>query len=104
LPPEAPTADQWPDTLPALTAARINHILYSDARGGGHLHGYGWINGGDEFPAYWTVDDVLAAARHVIANGAKGKRAITGTYRGVTLRVAYTEDQIMTVTPVSGVK
>lgn len=55
-----------------ITAKGYNHIAYGAYNPkdkkflGGHLNGFGWVQGKDEFPADWTMDDVLKAAKYII--------------------------------------
>lgn len=100
--PQAPTEEQWPSDLPTLSARTWKHILYGDRRGGAHLHGHGWVTGGDEFPEEWDVSDVLAAAEYVIRSSTRqpGTRRAEASYRGVRVRVAYDDGKLITITPV----
>lgn len=63
--------EDWPQDLPLLRAREWNHILFGDTHGGGHLHGYGWINQRSEFEADWTpkmtakkMQELLQTAYH----------------------------------------
>lgn len=94
LPPEQPTeVPRWwrddPD-LPELTVKHLNHLLYgsgertgtgrqvaSDWRySGGHMHGYGWVADGTEFPENWSCDDILRNINQVIMQGNRSPRGI----------------------------
>lgn len=89
--PEAP--QDWPEDLPVLTSKAWAHILYGNGsakRGfrGGHLHGYGWVAGGSEFPADWTPEDIRDAAEHILRESTDDTvTEVHGTYRGVSLDV-----------------
>lgn len=85
----------WPEDLPALRANTWYHTLYGDARSGGHLYGYGWRFGTDEFPPGWTAQDVLDAAVQVLRQqGIKETQSatVTDTVDGIRVRVAYRND------------
>lgn len=91
IPPvDPPTVGRgWPKRLPRFDDKAFAHALYGDRRGaGGHLSGYGWINGRPEFPADWGPDDVRAAARTVLADWDGSTRGrISGDYKGIRVEV-----------------
>lgn len=68
MPPMLPVDPvDWTDGMPAtLTAERWNHILYGYDRGGGHMHGYGWIHNGTEFPGGWDEKKILDACKRAV--------------------------------------
>lgn len=55
------------NTTPILTEHRQLHLLYGDARGGGHLHGVGKPCK-SEFPADWDANEIIAHVKAVAAN------------------------------------
>ena len=103
-PPEAP--ENWPDDFPEFKAKAVAHTLYG-VGGGGHLHGYGWINtfqNGNprsEFPKDWTTQDVINAAFQILSrpDSQHDHRGYQGTYLGVTVRVGTEGGTINTVFP-----
>ena len=50
-----------------ITAERRGHILYGDAKGGGHLYG---VNRPckSEFPASWDAAEIIQTVRQIAAN------------------------------------
>lgn len=80
LPPVAPPSKRllkdWPKDLPTLDTKTVAHILYGYRQGKGHLHGYGWVSGGDEFPGSMEPKDIVDALAEVLNNilPQKGKR------------------------------
>lgn len=56
-----------PRAGPELTIARINHILYGDQTGGGHLHSVGKPCK-SEFPADWDKKEIIDTIRSLAAN------------------------------------
>lgn len=52
---------------PELTEERRVHILYGDAKGGGHFHGVGKPCA-SEFPADWSEEDVVETVKQLAAN------------------------------------
>jgi hypothetical protein len=50
-----------------LSEKRLNHILYGDRSGGGHLHGQGKPCK-SEFPKDWDAQEIVAALEKVAAN------------------------------------
>ena len=102
IPPATPAeAPEWPDDLPVMRAKEWNHILYGYG-GGGHLHGYGWINGRAEFPDSWTPDKICEAGIAVLRspgnlklveeklkNGHSG--SVNGMIDGIAVRVSFSQ-------------
>ena len=56
----------WPDNLPSLRAKEWNHILYGEIGTGGHLYGFGWINGRTEFSPNAEPNDVAELLRELL--------------------------------------
>lgn len=71
LPPRYPVdiPAEWDQKLATLQAKEWNHILFSDKNGGGHLAGYGWINGGTEFDPAWGHTRILDAMAQTVRKG-----------------------------------
>jgi hypothetical protein len=69
------------------------HVLYSDANGGGHL--WPGAPGKTPFPASWSGEQVMHAVSDVVTSPASewsregGVDVITGTYNGVNMRIVY---------------
>lgn len=94
---------------PRLTAARAQHILYGDARGGGHLHGTNRPCK-SEFPADWDADKVIHVVTTEAANDnldwrqQKNGNAVADVSReGVKIRIVVSgdRDQIITAYPLN---
>lgn len=80
-----------------FSETRLNHILYSDKTGGGHLSGFGWIQDSlldkeeqtSEFPKSWGPLDVQNAVKSVLDTkwtpGTVG--ALEGEVNGTLVRV-----------------
>ncbi|MEZ0225373.1 MAG: EndoU domain-containing protein [Alphaproteobacteria bacterium] len=94
---------------PQLTAARAQHILYGDSRGGGHLHGAGRPCK-SEFPADWSADKVILVVTQEAANDnlswrheRNGNDVAEVSRDGVKIRLVVNgrHDQIITAYPLN---
>ena len=111
------TALHWlsPDEAPPVRAGLLSpsartHILYGDAKGGGHLHGVGTACK-SEFPASWDADKVIQTIQLIAANdNLNWRRESNGYYvaeqkqDGINVRVVLDreKDDIVTAYPVGG--
>lgn len=63
-----------------LSEKRLEHILYGDTSGGGHLHGQSKPCK-SEFPSDWTSDKIVSVIKQIAANdNAAPKRQSNGYY------------------------
>lgn len=92
-----------------LPTSVYNHIAYGAYEPkkkkflGGHLNGFGWVQGKDEFPAEWTMSDIMKAAKHVLEHPAVVEpERVIGTYRGFSLYIFHKGDKITTISPLNG--
>ncbi|WP_115728256.1 VG15 protein [Actinomyces culturomici] len=86
---------EWPAGLPRLRANAWYHTLYGDRKSGGHLYGYGWRFGSDEFPEDWTPEDIARAGIEVLSSRQLPETnlgTVVGNVRGISVRVAYRND------------
>lgn len=97
------------DNTPALSEQRQQHILYGDARGGGHLHGIGKPCK-SEFPAGWSANDIIDTTKLIAANdnidwrqGDNGYYVGEQSVNGVRVRVVLDRerDDIITAYPLN---
>lgn len=96
-------------TAVELTQDGLDHILYGDARGGGHLHGTGKPCK-TEFPAHWDTGKIAQAARTAAndntldwTQGDNGYWRAEKWVEGVKLRIVVDRDDhdIVTAYPVN---
>lgn len=97
------------DNTPTITRARAEHILYGDARGGGHLHGVGKPCK-SEFPQSWDADKIIREVKKAAANdNARWEQQNNGYYvaeipiETVRVRIVLDEnkDSVITAYPVN---
>ncbi|AEP09213.1 EndoU domain-containing protein [Micavibrio aeruginosavorus] len=81
-----------------ISEPAIQHILYGDNYGGGHLHGAN-VPCKSEFPSDWSADDVINTVRTMTANDNQdwrkednGYHVGENTIRGVRVRVVLDRD------------
>lgn len=87
-----------------LTQSRIEHILYGNETGGGHLYGTG-IPCKSEFPQDWDSGDIIRTVEKIAANdNLKWRRELNGYYAaeekvdGIKVRVILSEDKTRVIT------
>ncbi|MDO4242014.1 MAG: hypothetical protein Q4C71_05740 [Microbacteriaceae bacterium] len=54
----------WPKDLPLLRDKELNHILYGDKKGGGHLYGHGWVHSRNEFNESLKAAHIIEALKN----------------------------------------
>ncbi len=97
-----------PDNIQApavhLSEKRLNHILYGDRSGGGHLHGQGRPCK-SEFPKDWDAQEIVTALEAVAANDNLPLKKQKNGYRireqlvdGVKIRVVLGRDRREVIT------
>jgi hypothetical protein len=74
----------------AISNARRTHILYSDATGGGHMHGYGDPTK-SHFPSDWDAAKIIAEVL-ALANDPNAGRAVQANTR---IRIEGVRDHIL---------
>lgn len=93
-----------------LTDARLQHILYGDRSGGGHLHGVGKPCK-SEFPASWDAPKIESVVKNIAANDNiawkqqdNGYEVTTVRVENVSVRVVIdpAKHQVVTAYPVNG--
>ncbi len=94
-----------------ISGDRLNHILYGDATGGGHMTGYGDPSK-SHFPPppAWTAiiirQAILAVANDPVSRRDRqpnGKMRVEGAYNGVIIRVVVDDhvNQVVTAHPIN---
>ncbi len=92
-----------------ISARRMQHILYGDAHGGGHLHGVG-SPCKSEFPANWSADKIILTVTRDAANDNLDWRHERNGYdvadvieEGIKIRIVVNgqHDEVITAYPVS---
>lgn len=109
IPVKPAVAPPMPVDGPQLSDKQWNHILYGNAKwikdpetsrktityAGGHLYGYGWLNGGTTFPQDWDEEEIYEALLQTIEHNETyslphGVTRYSATIDGIHL-VAYTD-------------
>jgi hypothetical protein len=89
---------------PTLTAARQQHILYGDTKGGGHHHSANRPCK-SEFPEDWNEDTIIATVKKLAANdNANWQRQDNGyhvseqTYDTLNIRIVLNQNRARIIT------
>jgi hypothetical protein len=90
-----------------LSERRLQHILYGDGSGGGHLYGQGHACK-SEFPASWDKDKIAGTVERIAANDNLGWKTQSNGYsiaeqtvEGVRVRVVLNGRDVITAYPVN---
>jgi len=93
-----------PEIMPVLTEQAEKHILYGDARGGGHLHGIGKPCK-SEFPEDWDEEEIVARVKDIAANDnlnwqeqGNGYHVAAEMVEDIRVRVVLNHDQTKIIT------
>lgn len=95
--------------VPHISQSRVQHILYGDAHGGGHMHGMNRPCK-SEFPADWDADKILATIMKDAANEnlnwrheSNGNDVADVNESGITIRIVVNarHSEIITAYPTS---
>lgn len=87
-----------------ISEKRLQHILYGDKTGGGHLYGQG-LPCKSEFPATWSGQDIVGNTQRIAANDnlnwkqqKNGYHVADQMIEGVRVRVVLSHDKKSVIT------